>query len=139
MFAEMRERRRRMRQAFGDQGQGVAEFAVLSGLLIGSVGLFVRDWMPAAAPWGFALPFVFVIGYFLIEARRQGALTAGAEPEKTASTYDWATLLWAFGCALAGAAAFVIAWNAEPPPAPGPDQGWQPPASTVDSNMTPAP
>ncbi|MFT3728076.1 MAG: hypothetical protein QM759_09655 [Terricaulis sp.] len=74
MFAEMGARRKRLRTAFGDRGQGIVEFLVLAGLLVGSLGLFVREWMPAAAPWGFAIPFVFVAGYLLIEVSRQRAI-----------------------------------------------------------------
>ncbi len=136
MFSEMGARRRRLRAAFGDRGQSLVEFLVLAGLLIGSVGLFVRAWMPAAAPWGFALPFVFLAGYVLIEARRQAALARGGDVEKTRSGYDWITFLWSFGCALAGAAAFVIAWSAEPPPPPEEDI-WTPPEHTVPVDIGP--
>jgi hypothetical protein len=124
-----------MRASFGDRGQALAEFLVLGGVLVGSLGLFVRPWMPAAAPWGFWLPLVFVIGYLLIEARRQAALArAGADAEKLGGGYDWIALLWSFGCALAGAAAFVIAWSAAPPPPPG---DWTPPESTVPVDISP--
>lgn len=190
MFAEMGARRKRLRQAFGDRGQALTEFLVMGGLLVGSAGLFVRDWMPGAAPWGLALPFAFIIGFLLIEIRRQTALAdfkrrlpelnaeldaqewarqeaelradersavfreqarakfdAEAESRRQyradnpalmiAPKYDWAVLLWGFGCALAGAAAFVIAWTAEPPaPAPA-DEGWRPPADAVSSDIVP--
>jgi hypothetical protein len=188
MIAEMGARRKRQRQAFGDRGQALTEFLVLSGLVIGSLGLLVRDWMPGAAPWGFALPFVFVAGFLLIEARRQMAVTAfqrrlpernaeldaqewarldaelradersavfqeeakakfeaGADARRqyrtdnpaliVAPQYDWAALLWGLGCALAGAMAFVIAWNAEPPPV---DDGiWRPPEGSIASDIIP--
>ncbi|MBC7768141.1 MAG: hypothetical protein H7124_05090 [Phycisphaerales bacterium] len=136
LFDEIGARRRRLRQSLGDRGQGVAEFLVMGGLLVGSLGLFVRDWMPAAAPWGFALPFVFVAGYFLIDARRQISMARGAAPEKAASGYDWITLLWSFACALAGAAAFVIAWSAEPPTPVDPND-WTPPEDAVAVDIWP--
>ena len=56
------------------------------------------------------------MGFLLIEARRQVKIRQGAETERIASGYDWAVFLWSFGCALAGAAAFVIALAAKPPP-----------------------
>src|SRR5690349_12003197 len=94
LVAEMGARRRRQRQAFGDRGQSVIEFLVLSGLVMGSLGLLLGDWMPAAAPWGFALPFVFVAGFLLIEARRQAALAAFVRslPERNADmdAEEWA-------------------------------------------------
>ncbi|MGE0740321.1 MAG: hypothetical protein AB7O98_03190 [Hyphomonadaceae bacterium] len=167
MFNEMGARRRRLRAALGDRGQGLTEFLVLAGLGVGSLGLFVRDWMPAAAPWGFALPFVFLIGYVLIDVRRQFAMSSArvqlghaAEAarsvargersdmpmivdeegrkitDRTESSYDWVVLLWSFGCALAGAAAFVIAWSAEPP-APAEEQIWTPPESSVSVDISP--
>src|SRR6185503_1733454 len=71
LFAEMGARRRRMRAAFGDRGQALVEFLVLGGLLLGSLGLFVREGMADKAAWGFALPPVFVIGFLAIDARRQ--------------------------------------------------------------------
>lgn len=129
-------RRRRLREALGDRGQGMVEFLVMGGLLVGSLGLFVRDWMPAAAPWGFAMPFVFVLGYAMIEARRQGEAKAGAAPAQVTTRYDWAVLLWSFGCAMAGAAAFVIAWSAAPAPAPQ-EEIWTPPPSAVQTEIAP--
>lgn len=135
MFAEMGARRRRMRGAFGDRGQALAEFLLLGGLAIGSLGLILRPWMAAAAPWGFALPFVFLAGFLLIDARRQAAITRGDDPAKVSSGYDWVVLLWALACALAGAAAFTIAWASEPPPAP--EEIWTPPESSVSVDISP--
>lgn len=129
-------RRRRLRVAFGDRGQAVVEFLVLAGLAIGSLGLLVRPWMAGAAPWGLALPFVFAAGYVLIEARRQAAFARGGEPQGMSPAYDWAAFLWAFACALAGAAAFVIAWSAAPP-APPQEEIWTPPESAVSVDMSP--
>jgi hypothetical protein len=136
MFSEMGARRKRLRAAFGDRGQALVEFLVLAGLATGSLGLLLRDWMPAAAPWGFWLPLVFLAGYFLIEARRQGELRAARPQEKVQPLYDWAVFLWSFGCALAGAAAFVIAWSAQPP-APPVQEEWSPPENAVSVDISP--
>jgi hypothetical protein len=136
LFSEMGARRRRLRVALGDRGQALVEFLVLGGLMLGSLGLFVRAWMPAAAPWGFALPILFVAGFFLIDARRQAQVAQGGDPERVNASYDWITLGWAFGCALAGAAAFVIAWSAEPP-APPVEEIWAPPESSVPVDISP--
>jgi hypothetical protein len=137
MFSEMGARRRRLRLALGDRGQGIAEFLVLAGLGLGSLGLFVREWMPGAAPWGFAVPVIFLIGYLLIDYRRQAALARdGADSAKVGASYDWIALLWSFGCALAGAAAFVIAWSAEPAPTIDPN-AWTPPEHSVPVDISP--
>lgn len=134
LFNEMGARRRRMRAALGDRGQALAEFLVLGGLLIGSLGLFVRDWMPAAAPWGFSLPVIFLVGFVLLDARRQAVVRRGEAPEKVGPSHDWMVFLWSFACALAGAAAFVIAWSAQPP---APEEEWTPPESAVSVDISP--
>jgi hypothetical protein len=136
MFEEMGARRRRLRAVAGDRGQSVFEFLILAGLALGSLGLFVRPWMADAAPWGFTLPFVYLAGYFLIEARRQRAMAGAEDGEPLRRQYDWAALLWSLACARAGAAAFVIAWGAEPPPPPEPDV-WTPPESSVPVDISP--
>ena len=165
MFTEMGARRRRLRASLGDRGQALTEFLVLGGLAVGSLGLFVRPWMPAAAPWGFWLPLVFIVGFLLIEARRQAAIKVASVThaqaaeaaqavargehtdmpmvvdengrtivERVTAGYDWIALGWSFGCALLGAAAFVIAWSAAPP---APPEDWSPPNSAVSVDISP--
>jgi hypothetical protein len=133
---ELGARRRRLREAMGGWGQALCEFLVMAGLLIGSAGLYLRPWMAPAAPWGFALPFVFLAGFFGIEVMRQRAVRRGAASETLATSYDWLVLIWSLGCALAGAAAFVIAWGAEPVPLPEPPP-WEPPESSVSVDISP--
>ncbi len=81
LFSEIPARRRRMRGFFGDRAQALTEFLIMGGVVVGSLGLFVRPWMPAAAPWGFALPFVFLVGHLLIEWRRQAAAASRSAGE----------------------------------------------------------
>jgi hypothetical protein len=140
MFGEIVARRRRMRQSFGDRGQALSEFLLMSGLLIGSAGLFLKPWMLAAAPWGLAVPAVFLAGFLLIEARRQKTPAPAPKEEGGALGYDWIVLIWSLGCATAGAAAFFIALGAEPPPPPEPP-AWQPPDEVMefDLNENPPP
>jgi hypothetical protein len=135
MFDEMGARRRRLRAAFGDRGQALVEFLVLGGLVVGSIGLFARPGMVEAAPWGLWLPLVFLVGFFAIEARRQARLRAGADAAKTSAAFDWAALLWSFGCALLGVAAFVLAWTAQPHPPQ--QEEWQPPREAVRVDISP--
>jgi len=120
----------------GDRGQGIIEFLVLGGLVVGSLGLLIEPWMPRAAPWGFAIPFVFAIGFLLIERRRQASAPAPVNEDGETPNYDWLVVLWSLGCAFAGAAAFVIAWSAQPAPR-HPDENWSPPASTVPVDISP--
>ena len=135
LFDELGERRSRLRKSLGDRGQAFASFAILAGLMLGSLGLYLRPWMIGVASWGFAVPLVFVIGYLLIDWRRQTALARGGDAEKTAATYDMAARLFAFACALAGAAAFVIAFTSEPP-APQIEE-WTPPDNAVSVDISP--
>ena len=135
LFDELGERRSRLRKSLGDRGQAFASFAILAGLMLGSLGLYLRPWMIGVASWGFAVPLVFVIGYLLIDWRRQTALARGGDAEKTAATYDMAARLFAFACALAGAAAFVIAFTSEPP-APQIEE-WTPPDGAVSVDISP--
>lgn len=126
-----------MRAAFGDRSAAIYEFLIMAGLVIGSLGLFMAPWLPAAAPWGFGLPFLYVIGHVLIEARRQKAPPPEPEDPRDigANSYDWLSILWSLSCAIAGAAAFVIAWGARPPPPPEPPP-WQPPENAISTDMT---
>lgn len=187
MFEEMAARRRRLRESFGDRGQSLVEFLVFGGIVTGSLGLLIGPWMVSAAPWGFAIPPVFLAGYMLIERWRQRQVAneapvlspADQEAEEDALRRmlrearaddpsfsdedrraleerfrvsalerrrlrvgvrtDWAALLWGLACAIAGVAAFVIAWGARPAPPPAVDDEWRPPASAVDSDMTAPP
>ncbi|MBY0563018.1 MAG: hypothetical protein K2P58_02430 [Hyphomonadaceae bacterium] len=136
LFAEVGARRRRLRAALGDRGQALVEFLVLAGLAIGSLGLLTRTWMPDAAPWGFFVPAVFLVGYFLIEARRQATAARSQDAAKVSSSYDWLVLLWSLGCALLGAAAFVIAYSAQPAPPPE-QEVWTPPEGSVSVDIAP--
>jgi hypothetical protein len=135
LLDELGERRRRLRLSLGDRGQALASFTILAGLMLGSLGLFLRPWMSAVAPWGFAIPIVFVLGYLAIDWRRQAALAQGGEAEKIAAAYDWTARLFSLACALAGAAAFVIALSSEPPP-PAIDD-WTPPENAVSVDISP--
>jgi hypothetical protein len=132
LFDELGGRRRRLRKSLGDWGQALASFMILAGLMLGSLGLYLRPWMIDVAAWGFAVPAVFVIGYLLIDWRRQATLARGADPEKTAATYDLTARLFSFACALAGAAAFVIAFTSPPQ-----IEEWTPPEGTVSVDISP--
>ena len=143
LFAEFAARRRRLRAALGERGQSLIEMAILGGLVLGSLGLFILPWMARQAPWGLAVPFVFVLGYGLLDWRRQQALTVAA-PETAARVtrrHDIGALLLSLACAGAGAAAFVTGFNAPPgsaPPAPV-EETWQPPPDALELEIAPSP
>jgi|CXWL01.1.fsa_nt_gi hypothetical protein len=140
MLSEIAARRRRMRKFFGDRSHSVSEFLLMGGVVIGSLGLLVRPWMPPAAPWGFALPFLLVLGHLALEWRRQRqpaidpALYADRDDDE-GHPGDWIPFLWSLACAVGGAAAFVIAWSAQP--APVEEEVWTPPVGSVGSTIVP--
>lgn len=149
LFAEVGPRRKRMREMLGDWGEGLSGFLLLGGLVVGSLGLFAQPWMLGAEPWGLAMPLVWAAGYVLIDWRRQAAF-GSAQPlvaaeadthalrdveavhQQISRRYDWAALLWGFACALAGAAAFTMAWGAKPEP-----PVWTPPPDAVSVDISP--
>jgi hypothetical protein len=135
LLDEMGQRQRRLRAAIGDRGHALLQFLVLAGLALGSIGLYVRPWMAAATPWGLWLPPVFLVGYLLIDWRRQGDAARSDNANAIASRYDWLALAWSFACAFAGAAAFVIAMSSEPPPPQ--IEEWSPPESAVSVEISP--
>lgn len=138
LAAEIGARRKRLRLAMGDRSQALSEFLLLAGLVLGSLGLLLQPWMAGAAPWGFAVPLVFVLGYLAIELRRRASAASGDSEgaARVQAGYDWAIVLWGMTCALAGIAAFVIAWGAEPAP-PAEPEGWTPPESSVSVDIVP--
>jgi hypothetical protein len=189
LFDELSARRGRLRASLGDRGQALASFVILAGLMLGSLGLYLRPWMIDVSAWGFAVPAVFVVGYLLIEVRRQMAVAAYkrqtidsrakldaaelaalrakaraqidveeedlAEIEATfdaradvrhqerldgadaavSTSYDWMSRLFSLACALAGAAAFTIAFTSEPPPPQ--TEEWAPPENAVSVDIQP--
>ena len=143
LFAEFAARRRRLRAAAGERGQSLIEMAILGGLVLGSFGLFILPWMARAAPWGLAVPVIFMLGYGALDWRRQQALTT-ATPEaapRVMRRHDIAALLFSLACAGAGAAAFVTGFNAPPRTAPPPpvEEVWQPPPDALELEIAPDP
>jgi hypothetical protein len=138
LFSEYAARRRRLRKALGDRGQSFFEMLVLGGLVLGSLGLFLMPWMAAAAPWGFAIPFVFVAAYCLLDAKRQAAMKDEGRAEEVRKRHDLAALALAIASAGAGAAAFTIAYRAKPV-APVEEPVWSPPEDAVEIEIAPGP
>lgn len=134
MASELGARRKRLRKAVGDRGQGLFEMLLLGLPLLGSLGLFLHPWMPGAAPWGFALPFLLVLGYLLLDVRRQGQLARGDDQDAVRKSHDRMAFGLVFLCMAASAAAFAIGLAAAPQE-DGPD--WQPPPDAVSVDIEP--
>jgi len=136
LFTEFAARRRRLRKALGDRGQGLFELFVIGGLLLGSAGLFLYPWMIGAAAWGFAIPPLFLGLYLVLDARRQKALAAAADPDAVRKRADLAALGATLACVLAGYGAFALGIMSDPRPRPE-APGWQPPPDAVDVQLHP--
>ena len=140
LFSELGKRRGRIRKWMGDRPEAILEFSLLSGFVLGTLGLYLKPGMADLAPWGFLAPPIFLIGYPILDWRRQAELAAGADAEKTTRRYDIASVFWGLACAGIGLAAFLIAltsWAPEPPPAPPPPEPeWTPPPDAVPSDLS---
>ncbi|MGE3250061.1 MAG: hypothetical protein AB7J28_02850 [Hyphomonadaceae bacterium] len=141
-----------MRRALGERVHGIFEMVVIGCLGAGSLGLFLAPYMPGAAPWGFAIPFVFAGGYALIDARRQAALAAVAgeqeipdeeglphapRAKRITRTHDLLAAALALLCAALGAFAFYVAYNAAPADPAQVEEDWQPPETALEIDMAP--
>jgi hypothetical protein len=136
-FDEVMARRRRIASTIGPLAQGIFDLALLGGVVIGSLGLFSFPWMPAVAPWGFALPVVYLVGHGLLDARRQAALGAGHDPEEVKERGDLFAVLFSMAWAALGAATFMYALQQEPePPPPPPAEEWTPPENVPELDIT---
>jgi len=135
LFTELGARRKRLRESFGERGQSVFELALLSALVLGTVGLLLHPWMASAAPWGFALPVLLPLGYIALDARRQRALAAGQDEDAVRKSHDRLALIFVSLIIVAGVGAFAYALASEPPAPPQPDPGWQPPEDAVSVDM----
>jgi DNA-binding transcriptional LysR family regulator len=119
MFEELGARRRRLHTALGALAGGLVEFALIGGLTLGLGAALLGK------PVGVAPLIGFVLGYGLLEQRRQRALAGGAEEGAVRRRGDRHALIvsaamavlgfWVFGQAMA--AKEQAGWvEPEPPP-----------------------
>lgn len=139
LFEEVGARRRQLRERLGDRGQSLFEMALLAGFLLGSIGLFLQPWMFRVAPWGLAALPIFLVGYVLLDVRRQADLAANGASKPLRKRHRRNALLLALATASMGAAAFTLGMMASPPVAPGPplltDPQWIPPPDAIDTDI----
>jgi hypothetical protein len=112
LFEELAARRRRLREAVGRRAD-LVEFAVIGGLALAAFTPIFNEHAPSAARWALAIPVAFALGYVLLDWRRQAALKAG----RAGPAHDRLALYWMIAVPALGAAAFVAAALAPPPPA----------------------
>jgi hypothetical protein len=130
-------RRRRIASTIGPLAQGLFDLALLGGVVIGSLGLFSFPWMPEAAPWGFAIPVIYLAGHLLLDARRQASLAMGQDGETVKERGDLFAVLFSLAAAAVGAATFAYALSQEPePPPPPPPEEWSPPENAPELDIT---
>jgi hypothetical protein len=119
-------RRQRMQKHFKPFFGGVLEFAFFSGLVLGVLAAFLGRWYGA-------LPFLaFLIGYGLLEKRRQAALAAGQGEEIVRRQYDRLSFAMTAALAILGLWVFAGAMRAKDA------EGWvdrAPPPKTINLDL----
>lgn len=101
LYDEFVARRRRLTKRLGALLGGIVEFALMGGLFLGVLAVFL------GRPWG-ALPIIaWAIGYYLLDRRRQKALAAGADPAATERSSDLTAFALTAGLAALGLWAFT--------------------------------
>lgn len=134
-------RRRRIATTIGPRMQSLFDLLILGGVALGSGGLFLRYWMLPAAPWGLALPVIFVAGHLWLDWRRQNAPTSNLskdEAEEARQRTDLYAVGFGVVCAVIGAFTFFYAWGQEPPgqyEPPAQAEEWTPPPDVLESEI----
>jgi prolipoprotein diacylglyceryltransferase len=125
-FEEFLARRQRMQKHFKPFFGGLLEFAFFGGLVVGVMAAFLGRWYGV-------LPFLaFLIGYGLLERRRQAALTAGQGEEVVRRQYDRLTFAMTAALAILGLWVFSGALRAKDA------EGWvdrSPPPKTINLDL----
>ena len=121
---ELLARRLRLHKRFRPFVSGVLEFAILSGFVLAIAAVFLGRWygaLPVAA---------FVIGYLVLESRRQAALAAGQGEDIVRSRYDRLSFAMTLALALIGIWVFAGALRAKDA------AGWvEPPPKTINLDL----
>jgi hypothetical protein len=132
-------RRVRIASTIGPKMQGIFDVMIIGAVTLGSAGLFAQPWMLAAAPYGLALPVVFLVGHVLLDTRRQKTPINHLhkdEQEEARNRTDLYAVGWGVACAALGALIFFYAWGQEPPPPPAPAaEQWEPPPNVLESEI----
>jgi hypothetical protein len=119
LLDELAARRRRMAKRFSPLLGGLLEFFLLGGLVLGVAAAFL------GMPWG-VLPLIgWVVGYVILDRRRQAALAAGGASETVQRASDPLALGLTLGLAALGFWVFVSAMSVKD------REGWTKPAEEL--------
>jgi hypothetical protein len=127
VIEEFLARRQRMQKRFKPLLGGILELAFFSGLVLGVAAVFLGRWYGA-------LPLIaFLVGYGLLERRRQGAIKAGQGEEVVQRQYDRLNLAMTAALAIVGIWVFAGAMHAKDV------EGWvkpaPPPPKTINLDL----
>lgn len=123
-FEELGARRKRLHVRFKPLVAGLIEFALLSGLVLSVAAVFLGRW------YGALPPLAFLIGYLLLEQRRQGALAAGQAEDTVRPRFDRLALAMTGALAALGLWVFAGAMQAKDA------EGWvEPPPKTINLDL----
>jgi hypothetical protein len=117
--AELTAQRMNLRKRLNESRASLIEFGLLGCLILGSVGLLVPERGFAVAPWGVAIPFVYMVGMIVAELIRQRALKTPEDGLRMRRGYGRVTGAIGLVCAAAGMATFIHALtHGQPVPPP---------------------
>lgn len=116
--AELTAQRMQLRKRLNESRASLIEFGLLTCLLLGSLGLVVPERGFAVAPWGVAIPFVYLAAMLVVEVLRQRAVKAPEDVLRMRRGYGRITGAIGFLSAAAGLATFIhaVTWGQSLPP-----------------------
>jgi hypothetical protein len=124
-ISELGRQRMNLRKRLNESRASLIEFGLLTCLMLGSIGLLVPERGFAAAPWGVAIPIMYLAAMAVVEIVRQRAIKQPEDVVRMRRGYGRVTGLIGFLSAAAGMATFVHAiihgQPLSPPDAPVPE------------------
>lgn len=108
-LSELGQQRMNLRKRLNESRASLIEFGQLACLMLGSLGLLVPERGFAVAPWGFAIPIVYLVAMVGVEIVRQRAIKQPGDVVRMRRGYGRVTGAIGLVCAAAGMATFIHA------------------------------
>lgn len=119
--SELFAQRMNLRRRLNENRATLIEFGVFMCMILGSAGLIVPKRGFEVAPWGVAIPALYLVAMLGAELIRQSALRKGGEAVAMRRGYGRVTGAIGLFCAAAGLATFIHAvTHGQPLPPPDP-------------------
>lgn len=119
--SELLAQRMNLRRRLNESRASLIEFCAFVFVMLGSVGLIVPKRGFEVAPWGLAIPVLYLVAMLVVELIRQNALRQGGDATAMRRGYGRVTGAIGLFCAAAGLATFIHAViHGQPLPPPDP-------------------